>query len=199
MLTVHACTHTRVLTVHTHQGPACWNPMNRGVAHPLPEAPVQLGWFLCRMQFLQRLQQREGDHGRDLQKWPSRGGLLCVLGLPAIQVWCVSPPTPLTAPGEAGMGSWLAGRPGGALGLQQCCVPHAAGHSLSPSHPPSPWPTPALPKRLLLSAPSGAAGPISPAPSLPQHVRRFPVSALSDLLRHLCLDKVLALCPAPSG
>lgn len=99
--------------------------MNRGVAHPLPEAPAPLGWFLRRMQFLQRLQQREGDHGRDLQEWPSRGGLLCVLRLPAIQVWCVSPPAPLTAPGEAGVGSWLAGRPGGALGLQQCRMPLA--------------------------------------------------------------------------
>ena len=85
------CAHTHTHT-HPPQDPACWNPMNQGVADPLPEAPAPLGWFLRRMQFLQRRQQREGDHGRDLQKWPSRGGLLCVLGLPAIQVWCVSPP-----------------------------------------------------------------------------------------------------------
>ena len=87
------CAHTHTHThTHTPQDPACWNPMNQGVADPLPEAPAPLGWFLRRMQFLQRRQQREGDHGRDLQKWPSRGGLLCVLGLPVIQVWCVSPP-----------------------------------------------------------------------------------------------------------
>lgn len=195
MLTVHACAHT-----HTHppQDPACWNPMNQGVVDPLPEAPAPLGWFLRRMQFLQRRQQREGDHGRDLQKWPSRGGLLCVLGLPAIQVWCVSPP-PRPNPQHLGRQVWVPGWQD-VLGGRWASSSAARCWPLSqPLHPPYLWPTPAPPKRLLLSAPSGAAGPISPALSLPQHVRRFPVSALSDLLCHLCLDKVLALCPAPSG
>lgn len=63
------------------------------------------------MQFVQRVQQREGDHGGDLQERPGGGGLHRVFRLPAIQVWCVVAPR--------GSGGWGGAGSGGPAGLDR--------------------------------------------------------------------------------
>lgn len=155
--------HTR-----THAGPACWNPMNRGVAHRSACPPS----LVSSQDAVPTASPATGSLMAEIYKNGPVEGLLCVLRLPAgSQVWCVSP-SPTNGTREAGMGSWLAGRPGGALGLQQCRMPLAT--LSAPTHPPSPWPTPLLPKASPTFCSFWAHGPISPAPSLPQHMRRFP-------------------------
>lgn len=71
------------------------------LASPPPRPPF------ARMQLLQPLQQREGDHGGDLQERPGGGRLLRVLGLPALQVWCGA-----HGPGRASAGASDAGQGG---------------------------------------------------------------------------------------
>ena len=161
MLTVHACTHTaRSRLLHPHELGGGWPPA--GGTRPTRLVSLQDAVPIASPAARRRSWQRSTRMAQ------SRGPSLCTRTSCCTSLVCI-PPAPPTAPGEGRVGSWLAGRPGWALGLQQRRPPLPT--LLSP-HPPCPWPTPAPPKHLLVSAPSGAASPISPPPSLPHHVRK---------------------------